>query len=394
MKRIINKASKGFRKIFISPLEQIYLKILQRKLPIINNMIVFETEGDYWDNGRAFYEYLIENQLNEKYQIVWFVHDPQKYNCPQNVRFISRFHYGINFRAMKIIAQAKCFLFTHPWWLKDWRSNQVVVNLTHSTMQLKAAGSDVSDCFDYILCASVVAKRIKSITYHAKENQMIILGSPRNDLLTRKTDIASLIPDYADEKIILCMTTFRQSVGNWNDSNMLDTYSLNVVHSEEELEALNVFLLQNNSILIVKIHHLQNTNFLKNTNLSNIFYLKDSDLASCGMQLYELLGNSDILLTDYSSVFYDYLLLNRPIGFLVGDLKQYTRGFCVENPLEAMPGEKIFNFNQLLEFITRCFEDDDNYRNIREKLCNEVHFYKDKHCYRLLTWLETNVFNI
>ena len=60
---------------------------------------------------------------------------------------------------------------------------------------------------------------------------------------------------------------------------------------------------------------------------------------------YELIGISDGLLSDYSSVAVDYLLLDRPLGYVLADYNIYKekRGFVFEDPLEYMPGEKIYN---------------------------------------------------
>ena len=63
------------------------------------------------------------------------------------------------------------------------------------------------------------------------------------------------------------------------------------------------------------------------------------------LQLYELIGISDALISDYSSVAVDYLLLDRPLGYVLADYEIYRekRGFVFEDPLEYMPGEKIYN---------------------------------------------------
>ncbi len=54
----------------------------------------------------------------------------------------------------------------------------------------------------------------------------------------------------------------------------------------------------------------------------------EADLAAAGVSLYELLGSSSGLVTDYSSVWVDYLLIDRPIAFLVPDRDTYDRELC------------------------------------------------------------------
>jgi CDP-glycerol glycerophosphotransferase (TagB/SpsB family) len=365
-----------------------------RVFPVKKNYIVFESEGDFWDNARAFYEYLVGNELNKKYRLIWIVHEPGKYPPQENVVFVSRFSYGLNLKANYYIATAGCFIFTHPYWLKKWRREQTVINLTHSSMMLKAGGKkNISDCFDYMLCASNAVKELKKKTYHIKDDQAVLLGGPRIDLLFNPIkDISMIVSNYKGEKIILAMSTFKQSK-LWKDSNRVDKFALNVIHTMDELIELNNFLREWNTFMIVKIHHLQDTSFIEPHKLDRIVYLFDSDLQSKGIQLYEMLGKADALLTDYSSVFYDYLIINRPIGFLISDMEDYTRGFCIDNPMEHMVGSKLKNKDQLYEFIISVNQNVDLYRSQRESLRDEVHIYQDsKNSERLLNWLESNEF--
>ena len=358
-------------------------------LPIKKNYIVLESEGDFWDNARAFYEYLIDNSYNNKYRIIWIVHEPNLYPRRKNVVFVSRHSLGINLKADYFIARTSCFLFTHPYWLKKWRKNQTVLNLTHSSMMLKAAGKNISNCFDYMLCASNAVKERKKKTYYITDDQAVILGSPRMDLLYHsKNSIRKIIPHYNNERVIISMSTFKQTK-YWNDSASVDRFALNIIESESDLILLNDFLENHNTYLIIKIHHLQDMSFINSIRLNRIFYLIDYDLQIKDIQLYELLGEADALITDYSSVYYDYLVLDRPIGFLIADIDDYSRGFCIDNPLDEMPGEKIKTVKQLYDFIISTNAGFDSYKKERESLRDEVHLYKDdKNCARLISWLE------
>jgi CDP-glycerol glycerophosphotransferase (TagB/SpsB family) len=82
----------------------------------------------------------------------------------------------------------------------------------------------------------------------------------------------------------------------------------------------------------------------------NILILKE---LKHNIQLYPLLGNMDFLLTDYSSVWVDYEILNKPIGFLIDDMQAYnqSRGFTFEDFERILPGNIILNINQLYDFF-------------------------------------------
>ena len=103
--------------------------------------------------------------------------------------------------------------------------------------------------------------------------------------------------------------------------------------------------------------------------------------------LYSLVREADALITDYSSVYFDYLLLDRPIAFVLEDLGSYrgNRGFVVERPLDYMPGEKIYQKEELFSFLLQVEEGEDGYRQARAQIRDQVNYYQDgKNCERLL----------
>lgn len=371
-------------------LDRFFLQIF-RLLPIKSNYIVLESEGDFTDNIRVFYDYLIANDYNKTYRIIWIVHEPKKYKKEKNVIFISRFNKGINIKADYYAGISKYFVFSHAYWLRNWRKEQIVIGTTHSAAQLKATGKKMGKIVDYVLACSDYVKEIRKRSFELSDEYVLVLGMPRIDLLYRhKECISKIMPKYNGEKIILSMETFKQAKG-WEDSENVDSFAINVIRDRSELENLDEFLGMNRAKLIIKIHHLQDTSFLKVVKLANILYLTDDDLSDYDIQVNELLENADILLTDYSSVFYEFLLLNRPIGFLIGDIKEYTRGFIVENPFEEMPGKKIKKLYELLEFLEDCFEGKDDYIKEREEIRKKVFSYDDnKNCERLMKWILDN----
>ena len=116
--------------------------------------------------------------------------------------------------------------------------------------------------------------------------------------------------------------------------------------------------------------------------------MKDDDLRAKDIQINELLENADVLLTDYSSVFYEFLLTNRPVGFLIGDINDYKRGFAMDNPLDEMPGAKISTYEDLISFIEESLNGQDNYADERRRIRDKVFKYQDgNNSYRLYKWM-------
>lgn len=356
---------------------------------VSNNRIVMESEGDYTDNIRALYEYMIENEYNNEFEIIWFVHNPRLYSKVKNVKFVSRFHRIVNIVADYYIATAKLFVFSHPYWLTNWRKNQIVVSTTHSAAQLKKMEPQKKKIVDYALACSESTSIIKQQYFGLDHNHVLVIGMPRIDLLFKHKDCFSLV--FGKEKnmsLILVMETFRQTK-SWRDSEIINPYSINVIKTNEELIELDKFLETKNTMMIVKVHHLQDLSFLSLTDLSHIRFITDYDLQIKNVQVNELLENADMLLTDYSSVFYEYLLLNRPIGFLTSDISEYSRGYITNNIESEMPGEKIKNLEELKAFIEQTLNGYDKYSDQREFIKNKTFKYKDSdNSKRFVEWIK------
>lgn len=87
----------------------------------------------------------------------------------------------------------------------------------------------------------------------------------------------------------------------------------------------------------------------------------------------------DVLITDYSSVYFDYQLLDRPIGFAIDDVEEYrrNRGFVFDNILDYMPGEKIYSFDELKTFFDHLHKGQDDYSEKRKKVNDLVNHWQD-----------------
>ena len=84
------------------------------------------------------------------------------------------------------------------------------------------------------------------------------------------------------------------------------------------------------------------------------------------------ISQTDALITDYSGIAFEFMLLNRPIGYVVSDMQMYTRGFAVNNPLDYMPGNKIRHLDDMLIYIKDVAESIDRYKAERTKLIKQL----------------------
>ena len=116
---------------------------------------------------------------------------------------------------------------------------------------------------------------------------------------------------------------------------------------------------------------------------TNIRYVTEEMLQKSGIQLYELVGLMDGLISDYSSIAVDYMLLDRPLGYVLTDLESYrnTRGFVFENPEAYMPGEKIYNLEDLKDYFSHIAVGEDPFKEERRRLLPAMHTMPKKSGY-------------
>ena len=123
----------------------------------------------------------------------------------------------------------------------------------------------------------------------------------------------------------------------------IDQKSAHYDYNQLDMDALYEFCKETNTAIIFKMHHfIQDPVPIKNEH-------RDLFLDLSGENLNDLLYISDILITDYSSCFYDYLLLERPVIFFVYDKAYYSATRGVHRPIDSVaPGKVCNNFDQLL----------------------------------------------
>ncbi len=165
------------------------------------------------------------------------------------------------------------------------------------------------------------------------------------------------IKEWADcrgKKIILFLPTWR------SDPNF-DLFDFDF-----DLRRINVLLEKINAILII------NVNPVKQVAYSVPELNKSDNLRYCsyrGNEVNQLLSKADVLITDYSSLFADFLVYNRPMVFARFDHEKYMleRDFFVDP--NQLPGCHAENWNELCEYLVKLFVDgNDSNRLQREKL--------------------------
>ncbi|MCD6189691.1 MAG: CDP-glycerol glycerophosphotransferase family protein, partial [Thermococcus sp.] len=147
------------------------------------------------------------------------------------------------------------------------------------------------------------------------------------------------------------------------------------------------FLRKNRFHFVFKLHpneeelYSREPEFLKilSDNQDVFSWIKTETLNNHEMDLYEVLNGADLLLTDYSSVYFDFLLTDKPILFLPVDIDEYRkkRGFLLEPYDFWTPGPKVYEQYDLEKEILKLLSEEDYYQCEREVIKNLVHTYRD-----------------
>ncbi|UPO87203.1 CDP-glycerol glycerophosphotransferase family protein [Niallia sp. Man26] len=281
---------------------------------------------------------------------------------------------------------------------EQYTLNQTVIDLWHG-FPLKAMGhADKNEAdrnavterwsnIDYVCSYSDKFSEMMTKCFKVDPEIFHITGMPRNDLLIKsyhEKDNSILRKLFHIEtegkKFIMFMPTYRKVTFN----NRQDT-TLNRSHffgfEKFNSEEFTAFLEKNNLELIVKFHPVEEQYMLKNgIELGNHVHLLTHEmLTQNNLDMYDILGKFDLLLTDYSSVYFDYLLIDKPIIFLPIDVEQYktTRGFILGDYDMWTPGAKATTQQQLQDEVLTNLKDSEKFAAERAKVRNIVHYYQD-----------------
>ncbi|MCM1131337.1 MAG: CDP-glycerol glycerophosphotransferase family protein [Roseburia sp.] len=359
------------------------------------NCIIIESHNDFDCNGGAFYNYLIEKKYNQKYKIIWLLKNKKIKLKEVNVKQF--YLYKPSIRKAYYICRAKYFTFDNTYTSKV-RSDQVVIYFTHGAVSLKNCFGQIHmpDQVDYILSPSknydpVLCKQY-GIGYPDK--RFIHPGFPCHDILFKEIpDELLKITNKKFDKVVLWMPTFRKGGGyRRNDSLIEQEFGVPLINSLKELSLLQDTLKKHNMLLIVKIHPMQDLSTIKKiTDQENIYVITGKKMKELNLDNYRLFKSCNAIISDYSAVAYSFLLLNKPIGFILSDLKDYKLGISVDNIDDYLVGPTIYTFDDFLNFIKDIYYEKDEYGEKRLNLLDYLYEYCDgQSCQRIVNILGLN----
>ena len=357
---------------------------------IDQKLVIFESNPDFADNSRALYDYIVKST---ELRTFWVVKDPvmlklmrdsgvdcDLVNSDRAVAMEQRAHYLVT----------SSFIFAY-----NKRPGQIHISVWHG-FGPKTIGFDedaaanenalrdlkvITTQCDLLTTTSRMSQLFMAGMLSMDPRKVINSGFPRNDYLFatdgRKLLQDALGIDFGNSRLIMYLPTMRKGLkaeGGQFNKNIFN-------YGDYDVAALDSFLESNDAFIISKMHFADNSSFKRDffDLPKRVLFLDNLSLGFSLLTIYHVLNAFDALITDYSSVYVDYLLLNRPIIFSCPDFDDYARdrGFISDDPRWMMPGDFVQSQSDLLLSLDRIFSGNDDAASRRASFVSLVHSHID-----------------
>ncbi len=394
---------KKFRKI-VHVKNAIFINRCQRKYDVDEKIVIFECyQGrSYTCSPKAIYEEMIGDSRFDDFTFVWSFKKPHEFVSCENLKkskiimYGSKDYYIYNAKAKYIVTNSISEKITtvrdNQIYIQTWHGTPLKKlgfdletkkgNSTNSLSEIRNRYAEEARKINYMISPSkFTSDKLNSsfkLDEYNNKSKILEIGYPRNDYLFKyneddtneiknklglNKDIEKDIDDKkCDKKIILFAPTFRD-----NKHDSANGYKYELGFQIENLKKQ----LGEDFIILFRTHYFV-------TNSIDFEKYKDFLLdVSSYPEINDLYIVSDMLITDYSSVFFDYACLKKPIIFYMYDLEEYRddiRGFYLS--LDELPGEIVYNEIDLISCITKYSTGkqttmpkvfDDKYKKFNEK---------------------------
>lgn len=355
-------------------------------------LFVFMSQPDFACNPHALWSYIRDHT---DHKTAWIVKKKKSYQ-QLTARGIECAVYD-TIDALNLVEKADYIVQnSYTFTAVKKNSNQILVNLWHGS------GVKAHDYYDYELSLSQANKldryfsQVDLMCVHSLDDRfklsamlgcdlrkIYVTGQPRLDFVSLSDDRTKLMSLFGEriakfDKLIFFAPSFRANMS----SHAGKILSENIFRLNDYDDArLEHFLVENNAAIIYKLHPVEQTAFSGRVFDLNgrCFELTDEMLLNNDVRYDEILGNFDAMISDYSSIVFDYLLLNRPVLYLIPDYDEYkqSKGFVFNNIDTFMPGRKAFSFDDMIYGLSDAIRNPEQYEDERRRVLDYRFDYID-----------------
>ena len=357
---------------------------LSHLAPSDDDLWAFGADGGdrFVGNPKYLYLHAVDERADDV-RAVWLSRDPAVVDELRAAGYEA--HRATDLRGLYLTLRAGKVFVSHgsgdvAWWCTG---SADVVQLWHG-VPFKKVGADldrpwslqgrllfalIGSNWEYLVVTGRRLARVFAGAYGQSTDRVLPTGYPRNDVLLREVPDATLGIDESEydrlralvdgETVLAYMPTWRSGFGGLEHGTPLADSGL-------DFDRLDAVLAEADAYLLLKLHpHAE-----LDVDLSSLDRVVE---APPSVDLYPLLDGVDALVTDYSSVYFDYLLLDRPIVFFPYDFEAYAErpGFYFEYE-SITPGPTPRRPEAFYDAVAAAAAGTDDHAADRERVRNRI----------------------
>lgn len=285
-------------------------------------LIVFNSFGGrrFDDSPKNIYDALLVDKRFDSYRLIWAFISPDEFSIPRGIKVkIDTLKYFVYLLKARVwitnssVERGLSFRGKKTLYLNTWHGTAIKRMGTDISSDSKSFKSKAKESIDIMLAQGQYDVELFSRVFNIPKNKFRITGLPRNDELIAKNN-----PCYIDslrqtlkipegKKVILYAPTFREYTKD-RGHNVIQSIPLSLNRLKRELGGDFVFLLRAH-YEVFKVMDVHEDSFIRN--VSSYPHLND------------LMLITDILISDYSSLLFDYSILERPMLCFAYDYQEY-----------------------------------------------------------------------
>lgn len=330
-------------------------------VPIDERLILFESGigKQYSDSPRMIYEKILEEELD--YKKVWVYNGPIRFIdektkvikrlSPQYYYYLLRAKYWVNNQNFPTyITKRRGTIYLQTWHGTPLKKMLFDLDKVYGRKDdyIERVGKSIKN-WDYLISPSKYASNAFRSAFRFS-GEMLEVGYPRNDIFYSDqrskfvNETLNRLHLPKDKKVILYAPTFRdhESIGS---NHFVFQLKLDLEKMKEKLG--------DEYVLLLRMHVVIKNSMSIDEELSDFVF----DVSNYS-DIQELLLITDVLITDYSSIMFDFANTKRPMLFYTYDLEQYRddiRGFYMNFEKEA-PGPLLFNTDEVIDKLIKLDE--------------------------------------
>ena len=269
------------------------------------------------DSPKAIYDVMKNDKRFCDYKLIWAFHQPDKFSNVEKIKTDGIKYFLTALKARVWITNSSVerglnFTGKHTFYFNTWHGTPMKKMGSDIIATNSSFGAKGKNHFDLMMSQGRFETEIFSRAFGIPKDKFFEAGLPRNDILANysesyRQDIRSNLGIIEDKTVILYAPTFREYEKDDNYGVVMAP-PIDLIKWEKELT--NCILLIRAHYEVSKIMNIQDNNFVRN--MTNYPDINDLYIAA------------DILISDYSSVFFDYSITGKPMYHFTYDYDKYA----------------------------------------------------------------------